>query len=119
MAHFDEEGRSGFKGFSGNFHFGDTDGNIAFQLAGTVPVRKNKTPFIGCHVLDGTTSENDWKPGQSVSISELARSVNPEKGFLVSANNKQTSDNIKFDYSVHNPSTPRVRRITQMIEEGI
>ena len=30
MAHFDEEGRSGFKGFSGNFHFGDTDGNIAF-----------------------------------------------------------------------------------------
>ena len=84
-----------------------------------MPVRKNKIPFIGSHVLDGRTSENDWESGKSVSITELARSVNPEKGFLVSANNKQTSDNIRVDHTVANHSTPRVRRITQIIEQGI
>ena len=30
LAYFDEDGRSGYKGLSGNFHFGDTKGNIAF-----------------------------------------------------------------------------------------
>lgn len=26
----------------------------------TIPVRKEKTPFIGSLVLDGTTSDFDW-----------------------------------------------------------
>ena len=63
MASFDEAGKNGYTGLSGNFHFGDTKGNIGYQLGGSVPVRKNKTPLIGSHVLDGTTSENDWEWG--------------------------------------------------------
>ena len=70
-------------------------------------------------MLDGRTSAYDWEPGQTVKISDLARSINPEKGYLASANNRQTSDNVLHDYSLGNPSTTRIQRISDMIEEGI
>ena len=84
-----------------------------------IPVRKDKTPYIGCRVLDGRTSEHDWEAGKLVPIAELARSVNPKKGFLVTANNMQTSDHAKYDHGSGIMSPARAQRLTEMIEEGI
>ena len=84
-----------------------------------LPVRKEKTPFIGQRVLDGTSSAYDWEPNTLGSIKELARSVNPKKGYIVTANNRQTSDFVKFDHGAGNVSTARSRRISEIIESGI
>ena len=106
----------GFNALPGNYVFADNKGNIGYQAAIALPVRKEKTPFIGQRVLDGTSSAYDWEPNTLASIKELARSVNPKKGFIVTANNRQTSDNVKFDHGASNVSTARSRRITEIIE---
>jgi len=38
----------------------DDSGNIGYRMITTFPERKDKTPFIGNRVLDGTTSAHDW-----------------------------------------------------------
>ena len=63
-------------------------------------------------MLDGRTSAYDWEPGHTVKIADLARSINPKKGYLVTANNAQTSDNAINDYGLGLSYTPRVQRIT-------
>jgi len=56
-----------------------------------MPNRKNKTPFIGSRVLDGRTTEFDWDG--FVSIKDLPKSINPKKGYIATANNRQVPDN--------------------------
>ena len=58
-----------------------------------IPVRKDKTPFLGLRVLDGRTTAYDWDGTKTVPLAELPRSLNPSKGFIATANNKQTSEN--------------------------
>ena len=45
-----------YRGNGVNLLFADTKGNIGYLLIMSVPERKDKTPFIGSRVLDGTTS---------------------------------------------------------------
>ena len=72
-----------------------------------LPERKDKTPYIGQGVLDGTSSFYDWIPGKFVPISDLPRSLNPEKGYLVIANSRQAPDTSKYDYGSTIMSTAR------------
>ena len=58
---FDTVGKNGFNGNSLNIIMADTQGNIGYQLVASIPVRKDKTPFIGLRVLDGTSSAYDWE----------------------------------------------------------
>ena len=89
MEKFDQIGKDGYQGFMANAIMADSDGNIGYQHLAPLPVRKDKTPYIGCRVLDGRTSAHDWESGNKlVPISELARSYNPKKGYIVTANNK-------------------------------
>ena len=53
----------------------------------TIPERNDKTPFIASRVLDGTTTKFDWT-GRVVPLRDLPRSLNPKKGYIVSANNR-------------------------------
>ena len=52
-------------------------------------------------------------------LSELARSLNPSKGFVVSANNKQTSAHALNDYGAGLWPTARAGRISELIDEKI
>lgn len=45
--------------------------------------------------------------------------VDPEKGFLVSANNKISSDNLIFNVNRCQNSIPRARRITDVLSKAI
>jgi penicillin G amidase len=69
----------------------DDSGDIGYILLLSFPNRKDKTPFIGNRVLNGETTAYDWDglvPGR-----KLPHSLNPEKGFIVTANNRQMPDN--------------------------
>jgi hypothetical protein len=51
----DKLSENGFNGLAGNFIFADyTNGDIGYMVTVAVPVRKDKTPYIGSRVLDGT-----------------------------------------------------------------
>ena len=50
----------GYRGVTVNVIFADTEGNVGYQLLGPVPIRKDKTPFLGLRVLNGRTSAYDW-----------------------------------------------------------
>ena len=60
MASMDKLGEDGYRGGPFNLLLADSEGNIGYTLLLSYPNRKNKTPFIGSRVLDGTTSEFDW-----------------------------------------------------------
>lgn len=83
-----------------NFIMADNDGDIGYLMMTPVPRRKNQTPHIGSRVLDGRTSEFDWDG--LLSAKELPRTINPEKGYIVTANNRQVPDNALFDYGTSN-----------------
>ena len=80
-----------YKGVGQNAIFADSSGNIGYKLMMTIPERKDKTPFLGARILDGTTSKFDWTD-RVVPLKDLATSINPKKGFLMTANGRQTSD---------------------------
>lgn len=65
----------------------DTSGNIGYRLLMTIPERKDKTPFISNRVLDGTTTTWDWT-GKIIPQRDLPRSINPKKGYIVTANGR-------------------------------
>ncbi len=62
------------------------DGDIAYFLANTMPIRENQKPYTGCRVLDGSKSDDDWIG--DVKPRDLPRVINPKKGFRVTANNR-------------------------------
>ena len=119
MEYMDELGKNGYNGIGMNLVLADNAGNIGYMMTAAVPVRKDKTPYIGCRILDGTKSSYDWIPDRNVPLSDLPRSYNPEKGYIVTANNRQVSDNAKHDYGAMMIATARSLRITEMIEQGI
>ena len=85
----------GYRGVTVNLVMADNAGNIGYQLVAPLPIRKDKTPFIGLRVLDGRKSDFDWVGDgiQTAPLKDLARSLNPSKGYVASANNKITSAN--------------------------
>ena len=98
--------------------FADTKGNIGYYLVMSVPVRKDKTPYIGSRILDGTTTKFDWT-GDVMPLSAMPRSLNPKKGFLATANNRQTSDHAISDLGASINSPGRILRIDEVLREGI
>ena len=108
-----------YVGMGFNTLYADTSGNIGYRLVSTMPVRKDKTPFIGHRILDGTKSKFDWAWGDLIPLRDLPKSLNPKKGYLVTANGRQTSDHAKHDYGAGMSSTPRHVRIDEIISSGI
>ena len=93
MENVDDLGRNGWNGLSINLVMADRDGDIGYMLIAPVPVRKDNTPYISSRVLDGRKSTYDWEVDQNVPVNHLPRSFNPEKGYIVTANNRHTPDN--------------------------
>ena len=119
MDFIDEIGKDGWNGMGVNLVFADNTGNIGYMMLAALPIRKDQTPYIGCRVLDGSKSTYDWEVGRNAPTTDLPRSFNPEKGYIITANNRQSPDNDKHDYGATVMSTARSIRITEMIEQGI
>jgi penicillin G amidase len=81
------------------------NGDIAYILGASLPIRKSKNPYSGCRVLDGTKSDDDWIGW--VMPKDLPRVINPKKGYIVTANNRQMPDNVGLDHGAAVTSTIR------------
>jgi len=57
--------------------------SIGYAHAGGLPFRKNKK--IGLKISKGWTNENEWEG--YLNASEKFSILNPERGFIVTANN--------------------------------
>jgi len=98
-----------------NLVFADVDGNIGYLGSGLHKIkRRNMDDFFP---LDGTDSANDWLG--YVPKNESIFVINPKKGYIVTANNKFSSDNLKYDYAKVGKPTARAFRINNMIKSFI
>ena len=64
-----------------NFVYGDTAGNIGYQVGGMLPIRKG---FDGTEPVDGTSGKFEWQG--IIPFSDLPSSYNPPSGMIVTAN---------------------------------
>jgi penicillin amidase len=83
---------------SQNFVYADVDGNIGYIMSGALPVR---TSGNGTMPLDGTTVSASW--AGRVSPSSLPRRLNPQRGFIASANNlveRPSTTSITHDWAL-------------------
>ena len=75
-----------------NFVFASTDGTIAYRANGLIPIRKNGDSMLP---VPGWNDEYEWEG--YIPWDELPTIVNPEEGFISTANNKITTE----DYPYH------------------
>jgi len=95
----------------------DVQGNIAYSLLASAPVRANDYPHSGVNVFDGTNTDHDWVG--LVDISDLPFTLNPKKGYYITANHRIIPENSKYDIGGHLPATGRARRLVEMFEEKL
>ena len=98
---------------SQNFVYADVQGNIGYSLAGKIPIRQNSD---GTLPVPGWTREYDWQG--YIPDAELPHVLNPEQGYVATANNRIVSDD--FPYKVAGEYHPdyRITRIRQLIEQS-
>ncbi|MCA1584039.1 MAG: penicillin acylase family protein, partial [Acidobacteria bacterium] len=68
---------------SQNVVYADIDGNIGYAMSGALPLRASGD---GTQPVDGWAGEGEWT-GRAPAAG-LPRTLNPESGFLISANNE-------------------------------
>lgn len=93
-----------------NVVYADVDGNIGYQLAAAVPVRRTGR---GQAPVPGWTGEHDWIG--TVPFEELPHVENPPEGFLATANNQVVDEAYPHYLSVMWEPPFRIRRIRQRL----
>ncbi len=95
-----------------NFVYADVEGNIGYQCTGAFPIRRSGD---GTAPVPGWTDEHEWDG--YIPASELPWAENPDRGFLVTANNRMHGPDyphlIGSDF--HTPF--RARRITERLRD--
>ena len=91
-----------------NMLYADRDGNIGQVMAVRLPSRRAAPADI---FLDGSAADASW--GAMRTGADLPYSLNPETGFLVSANNRPSETDIPVGF-FFSPDD-RVRRMTALI----
>ncbi|MFQ6017613.1 MAG: penicillin acylase family protein [Kiloniellaceae bacterium] len=108
-----KEFRDAFRSFAvpgENMLYADHDGNIGQVMAVRLPDRNGPPP--GDIILDALTREAIWETMRTVE--DLPFSLNPERGFLVSANNRPAETETPIGY-FFSPDD-RVERMARLLE---
>jgi len=92
-----------------NFVFADTEGNIGYWCCATLPVR---TQGDGLLPVPGWTGEYEWNG--YVPFDQRPHLINPETGYIATANNKVITDYPHVITRYWEP-TDRIVRIVQML----
>ena len=101
-----------FKLQAQNLVVADTDGNIGFHAFGGVPVR---TGYTGRLPADGSSGTMDWTG--LVPYDALPSEINPERGFIATANNRTTTGDSPYPLTYGWCPPYRVERISQLLSE--
>ncbi len=95
-----------------NIVYADRDGNIGEHSAGLTPLRKNWTGLLPVPGAGGY----EW--AGFVPVNELPHSFNPERGFVATANNKQTPEGYPYKIGFEWSNTYRVDRISEVLGQA-
>ncbi|GAA1502826.1 penicillin acylase family protein [Agromyces terreus] len=100
---------------SQNLVYADVDGNIGYQAPGTIPIRKQGD---GTLPQPGWTSEAGW--AGEVDFDDLPSLLNPERGYIVTANNAVTHDApfLTADWDLGYRAEGIERRLLEQIDAG-
>ena len=95
-----------------NMVYADVDGTIGFQATGMYPIRREGDGSIP---VPGWLDRFEWDGW--VPFDELPRSLNPDRGFLCTANNKIHDD--AYPHTLTRDFLPpyRARRIAELLTE--
>ncbi|MSP12612.1 MAG: penicillin acylase family protein [Chloroflexi bacterium] len=102
---------SHFAAPSQNVVYADIEGNIGYHLTGNIPIRAKGD---GRLPVPGWTGEYEWTG--YIPFNELPQSYNPEKGYLVTANNRQAGEDFPHWLGAEFMNGYRARRISDLIE---
>ena len=90
---------------SQNLIYADTDGNIGYQLPGTVPLRRKGT---GIKPSPGWDRNYDWNG--TIPFAKLPYVYNPPSGFLVAANQQVIGSQYPYPLGSPSPTAGAARR---------
>ena len=93
-----------------NFVYADKEGNIGYFLSGNIPIRP--PGHSGLLPVPGT-GEFDWQG--FIPFEQLPQIYNPERGYIVTANNRITPDEYPYPISFEWAEPYRAERITELI----
>jgi penicillin G amidase len=96
-----------------NIIYADVEGNIAYQLPGRIPVRRNGDGLLP---VPGWTGEYQWEGW--IPFEELPAALNPPEGYIVTANNRVTGDQYPHLLSFYWADGDRAQRIVDLLEAG-
>jgi len=91
-----------FPGPAQNFVYADRDGNIGYQVAGRLPLRRKHKGDVPA---DGASGEHEWEGW--IPFEELPSAYNPPAGLVITAN--QNPFPARYKYPVGGNFAPRYR----------
>jgi len=74
-----------------NIVFADTQGNIGYYTTGTVPIRQQGD---GKLPAPGWSGDHEWMG--TVPFTKMPHALNPEKGYIITANNRIVADDYPY-----------------------
>ncbi|NDJ84883.1 MAG: penicillin acylase family protein [Chloroflexi bacterium] len=95
-----------------NLLYVDVEGNIAYQMPGKTPIRADG--HSGLMPVDGSTTDNAWQG--FVPFEELPMVLNPEAGYIVTANNPVVGPDYPYYITDGWDRGYRAARIEMMIQ---
>ena len=95
-----------------NLIWADSHGSIGYKLVGRLPLRRGGCPDLP---KPGWTGEFEWDG--AVPYEELPEVVDPESGYLVTANNRIVGDEYPHHITSEWLDGFRAKRIEQLLEE--
>src|SRR5699024_1579379 len=108
-----EKGLEDFLAPTQNFVFAATDGTIAYKANGRIPIYENSADAL--LPLPGWEAEYEWT--DFIPFDELPKVVNPEKGFIATANNRVADDAYPYHISNNWAQPYRYERIFEVLDE--
>ncbi|MFP4374499.1 MAG: penicillin acylase family protein [Spirochaetaceae bacterium] len=96
-----------------NFVYADIDGNIGYQAPGLIPIRRAGTGRLPAPGWDDAYQWDGYIP-----FEELPYLYNPEKDYIVTANNPVVPDTYAYLINTEFSHGYRARRIVDLIEEA-
>ena len=109
-----EQGLEKFLVPAQNFVFAGKDGTIAYKANGNIPIYDNADDAL--LPLEGWKQENEWQG--YIPFDELPTIVNPEKGFIATANNKIAGGEYPYHISHIWAQPYRYARIVEVLSAG-
>ena len=91
-----------------NFLFADVDGNYGYLCRGRIPIRARVNGWLP---VPGWTGDHEWQG--DIPFEELPRSINPDEGYIATANNKPVGDDYPHYIAVDFTPEFRVKGVTK------